>query len=286
MSGKRSYLAAAFNARPFGMPIPPNWFGIAAFAFLGAFIHPGLWLIGAGLEGLYLWALSQNPRFRRTVDALQSPQAADWRNRYDTLIATLDDGAHEQQSAIEYQAAEIVELLTRSGAHSSQMGDVRQMVWLHLKLLAARAALLQVIGSAIRARRELDAQEQRIETRLAGDCDDDLRRSLEQQLGVIRTRRAAHADAERRRELVDAEIERLRQQVSLVREQALLATDERTAAQSLDAISASLNEANRWLRDQRELFAGLDDLIDEPPPPEMLPSKRVEPVRRRRRVAE
>ncbi len=41
MSAKRSYLAAAFNARPFGMPVPPNWFGVAAFALLGAFVNPG-----------------------------------------------------------------------------------------------------------------------------------------------------------------------------------------------------------------------------------------------------
>lgn len=286
MSGKRSYLAAAFNARPFGMPVPPNWFGIAAFAVLGAFINPGLWLIGVGLEGLYLWMLSQNPRFRNAVDA-STPEQVDWRNRYDTMLAPLDPSAREQQNAIEYQAAEIVELLTRSGANESQMGDVRQMAWLHLKLLAARAALLQVLASAVRARRELDTQEERIQTRLQGDCNDDLRRSLEQQLEVIKTRRIAHADAERRRELVDAELDRLRQQVSLVREQALLATDERTAAQSLDAISASLNEANRWLKDQRELFAGLDDLTDDPPPPEMLPSRsRQATPSRRQRVAE
>jgi hypothetical protein len=285
MSGKRSYLAAAFNARPFGMPIPPNWFGLAAFAVLGAFINPGLWLIGAGLEGLYLWVVSQNPRFRTAIDA-QNPEQVDWRNRYAALLAPLDASAREQQGAIEDQAAEIVELLTRSGAHEAQMGDVRQMAWLHLKLLAARAALLQVIASAVRARGELDAQEERITTRLRGDCDDDLRRSLEQQLEVIRTRRGAHADAQRRRELVDAELERLRQQVSLVREQALLATDERTAAQGLDAISASLNEANRWLRDQRELFAGLDELTDEPPPPELLSARTRDGARRKQRVAE
>ena len=65
MKDKPSYLSKAFNARPFGMPIPPNWFGLATFGFLGAFIHPGLWLIGLGLEGIYLWALSQNARFRK-----------------------------------------------------------------------------------------------------------------------------------------------------------------------------------------------------------------------------
>jgi hypothetical protein len=283
MSGKRSYLAAAFNARPFGMPIPPNWFAVAAFALLGAFVNPGFWLIGAGLEGLYLWALSQHPRFRAVVDADAGDTS--WRGRYRSLIETLDAVAREQQDHMEHQAAEIVDLLSRTGATDSQMSVVRQLAWLHLKLLAARASILQVLASAGREHRNLEEQERRLIDRLSRVQDDEeLKRSLEQQLEVIRSRRAAHADATRRRELLDAELERLRQQASLVREQALLATDERSAATSLDALSASLNEANRWLKDQRELFSGLDAFTDEPPPAELLQPKTGSA--RRQRVSE
>ena len=128
---------------------------------------------------------------------------------------------------------------------------------------------------ADRERKKLDEQERRCRERLAApDTDEELRRSLEQQIEVIQSRHAAHADAKRRMELVDAELGRLRQQVSLVREQALLVTEEGNMAQSLDAVSASLNEANRWLKDQRELFAGLDNFTDEPPPADLLASKR------------
>jgi hypothetical protein len=283
MSGRRSYLAAAFNARPFGMPVPPNWFGVAAFALLGALINPGFWLIGAGLEGLYLWALSRNDRFRAIVDAEGGKQT--WNSRYGSLIALLDNHARQSQDAIEMQASEIVDLLARTGSTESQISDVRQMAWLHLKLMAARASILQVIASADRERRNLEEQERRLIDRLSkGEITDELRRSLEQQLEVIRSRRAAHTDAESRRELIEAELERLRQQVSLVREQALLATDEHSVASSLDALSASLNEANRWLKDQRELFAGLDDLTDEPPPAELLRPKAH--TGRRQRVSE
>jgi hypothetical protein len=283
MSGKRSYIAAAFNARPLGMPIPPNWFALATFALLGAVINPGLWLIGAGLEGLYLWALSNNARFRAVVDAENGP--ANWGARYQTLSAHLEAPAREAQLAIEQEAREIVELLTRRSATELQIGDVRQMAWLHLKLLAAQASILQVLKSAARESRNLDEQDRRIIDRLTrNDTDDELRRSLEQQLAVIRSRRAAHLDAERRRELIDAELDRLRQQVSLVREQALLATDEYSVRASLDALSASLNEANRWLKDQRELFAGLEDLTDEAPPAEILRPKPA--PRRRQKVAE
>jgi hypothetical protein len=284
---QRSYVGAAFNARPFGMPIPPNWFGIAAFALLGALVSPGLWFIGLGLEGLYLWAVSTNQRFRNAVDAGDGTKTrTDWNARYIALATNLDNESREHQARIEQQAAEIVGLLSRSGANEAQMSDVRQMAWLHLKLLAARASFIQVIASVGREHKALDEQEQRIRARLdRGDCDDDLKRSLHQQLEVIQSRRTAHADAERRRELVEAELERLRQQVSLVREQALLATDENSAAQSLNAVSASLNEANRWLKEQRELFAGLDDLTDEAPPADLLMPK-MGGTRGRQRVAE
>ena len=278
-----SYLAAAFNARPFGMPIPPNWFGVAAFALMGALLHPGLWLIGLGLEGLYLWALSHNQRFRATVDATAG--VSDSTSRYQELLASLDSTAQSAQYSVEREAAEIVGLLQRTDAHGSQIDDVRQMAWLHLKLLTARAAFLEVITASERERQALDQQEKQCRDRLAaGDTDEELRRSLEQQLQVINARQDAHRDAKRRRELVDAELGRLRQQVSLVREQALLTTDENNMGQSLDALSASLNEANRWLKDQRELFAGLDSFTDEPPPADLLASKRA--AKRTNKVSE
>ena len=94
MKEKPSYLAAAFNARPLGMPIPPNWFGLAAFGLLGALINPGLWLIGAGVEGLYLWWLSRNERFRNTVDAAAG--FTDSTSRYENLLAHLDSSAQSQ----------------------------------------------------------------------------------------------------------------------------------------------------------------------------------------------
>lgn len=268
-----SYLAAAFNARPLGMPIPPNWFAIAAFALLGALVNPAFLLIGAGLEGAYLWTLSRHPRFRAAVDANTRADGAgdEWQTRYDALLARLDGRARAAQDEVADQAAELTDILTRAGAGTAQLGDVRQLVWLHARLLAARAAFAQVSAAAADEEDELAEQERRVSQRLErNDADTDLRRSLEQQRTVLASRRAAHADAQRRGELVDAELERLRQQLALVREQALLATDEASVAPSLDVLATSLNEANRWLKDQRELFAGLDDLTEAPPPAAIL----------------
>jgi hypothetical protein len=281
MKDRPSYLWKAFNARTLGMPVPLNWFGLAAFGVLGALVNPGLWLVGAGMEGLYLWWLSRNERFRAVVDA--EAGVSDSSSRYETMLAGLDAASQSHQYEIEREAAEIVGLLQRSEGHGSQIADVRQMAWLHLKLLKARASFAEVVAASERERRSLDEQEHRARQRLAqGDTDEELRRSLEQQLEVLKARQDAHRDARRRRELVDAELTRLRQQVSLVREQALLATDENNLGNSLDALSASLNEANRWLRDQHELFGGL--VNDEPPPADLLASKRT--TRRAAKISE
>jgi len=274
MKGKPNYFWEAFNARPLGMPIPPNWFGIAAFGLLGALINPGLWLVGLGLEGLYLWSIGSNARFRNVVDATSG--VSDSATRYEDLLAHLDSATQARQYEVEREAAELVGLLQPAEAHASQISDVRQMAWLHLKMLAARASFAEVVDVAERERAKLEEQERSCRARLEKNPDDELRRSLEQQLEVIASRHAAHAEAKRRLEIVDAELGRLRQQISLVREQTLLATDENTIATSLDALSASLNEANRWLKDQRELFAGIESFTDEPPPADLLASKRAQ----------
>ena len=64
---------------------------------------------------------------------------------------------------------------------------------------------------------------------------------------------------------MQAELERIRQQVALVREQVLLSTGEAGVTGSVDSLSASLDEASRWLIDQQELLGGLDDLTAPPP---------------------
>ncbi len=258
MSGKPSYLMAAFNARPFGMPVPPNWFGIAAFAVLGAFLTPGFWLLGAGLEVAYLAALSGSKRFRNVVDAssLEKQQTEDpVDRRYRELLEKLAVAEQRRHQQIESRAREIIGMLRASPMMSTHADSLEQLVWLHLRLLAARQAIARVVHTAQQERAQLAAQEEQILARLKSDqISPELRRSLEQQVAVIDQRQEAHLNADRRLEHVEAELGRIDQQIALIREQALLATDEGSIGSSLDALAASFNEANRWLNNQRDLL--------------------------------
>lgn len=257
---KPSYVAAAFNAKPLGMPIPPNWFGIAAFGLLGALLSPGFLLIGAGLEAAYLYWLSRNQRFRRAVDAANW-QADPVDQRYQGLLDQIDKSARARQSQVEARASDILRGLQASPMMSGHADSLEQLVWLHLRLLAARASVARVVETASKESVALDAQEAQIVARLQDpSLSPELRRSLEQQKSVIDARQAAHVDAGNRLEHIEAELSRIDQQMALIREQTLLASNQDDLGGALDALSASFNEANRWLSSQRDLLGAFDSM--------------------------
>ncbi|HSP05710.1 MAG TPA: hypothetical protein VLR94_00960, partial [Acidobacteriota bacterium] len=84
------YVKSAFSARPWGMPIPPNWVGLAGFALLGVFLNPGFLVIGVGAELAYLFSLSTNSRFQNYVNAVhQSEQQLTSQQKLSALIDRL-----------------------------------------------------------------------------------------------------------------------------------------------------------------------------------------------------
>lgn len=252
------YLWSAFNARPLGMPLSPNWLALAAVGLLGAFISPGFWVLGAGLELAYLGLLASNKRFRNTVDAGEV-RVDPAEQRYESTLALLGDSQRQRQQRIEGRAREVLQLLSRSPLMASHADSLEQLVWLNLRLLVAGQALSVVVDTAAQDSVELQRQEDQIDQRLAAsDLGDELRRSLEQQKQVIDARQAAHAEGLRRKEHVDAELARIDQQIALIREQTLLATDEEQIGTALNALTSSFNEASRWLNDQRDLLGVLE----------------------------
>ena len=255
------YLLAAFNARPLGMPIPPNWLGLGAIVLLGFLAHPGFLLIGLGLEVAYLGLVASNRWFQTMVDAA-TPIRTDerWTERRLKELTNLTPGDRAIQQAIEARCAELVAHLTRLEADpsGSQAADLAQLCWLHLRLLSARGAISAVVAAAQEGT-DLGKKHTDLERRLAdASLDAQVRSSLEGQLTVIAGRLAGHAEARTRLEFVEAELERLRQQVELAREQGLLATDAAAISNSVNVLAATMGEAGRWLRDQQELLGGLD----------------------------
>jgi hypothetical protein len=264
-----TYLGAAFNARPLGMPIPPNWVGLAAVGLLGL-LNPGFWLIGAGVELGYLLLLSSNARFRRTVDAKYLQQASGtWEEKRAALIERLPAAERKRQEALEERCRTVLahghdgEDVSLDG---QQAESLAQLAWVHLRLLLSRCRLDRVLSEA-EPPAEVAKRVHDLQKRIADPTTSDgLKNSLSSQLDILTSRQASHASVREQLALIDAELERLRQQVELVREQTALSNDSSGASRTIDALGATLGETTRWLSDQRQVLGEVEDLTTAPPP--------------------
>src|SRR6266850_4337725 len=166
-----SYLAAAFNARPFGMFVAPNWVGIAAFGLLGI-LNPGFWLIGAGAELAYLFGLATNRRFQRAIDSRQSSGTAEeWKRQQDTLIAKLSDTDQARYVALIARCRTILEQLELhnpgTGGLAVQSENLGRLSWVYLRLLVARRAMSRVLKEpTLGETQELEARLARLKAQL------------------------------------------------------------------------------------------------------------------------
>jgi hypothetical protein len=268
--GLFDYLRAAFNARPFGMFVPPNWIGLGAFALLGV-ANPGFWVLGLGLELGYLAVLATNPRFQRTVHAARlSSSDTDWQRKIGGLVAHLDPADRRLYETLLGRCRAILDQQLHGGVipHGldSQSEGLGRLLWMYLRLLVARQAIRRVLADAERGEsistrlKILDAQIEK------ADLSEDLRRSLNSQAEILRQRLAQQTEGRQKLAFLDAELTRIQEQAELIREQAALSTDPEILSQRIDEIGATLGGTSQWIRDQQKVYGAMEDLLSEPPP--------------------
>ena len=264
------YVGAAFNARPFGMFVAPNWVGLTAMGVLGL-VNPGFWVLGAGLELGYLAVLSTNSRFRRVVDSISTSAAGgEWQQKIQALVGRLDHAAQNRYDALAVRCHAILDQQSPGGeipeGLEAQREGLSRLLWMYLRLLVARQAVQRLLqeaddGPSLDGRvADLEAQIER------KGVSDDLRRSLNSQLEILKQRKTQHGEAAEKLQFLDAELVRIQEQVELIREQAALSTDPELLSQRIDQIAATLGGTAQWIRDQQQLSGAMEDLVTEAPP--------------------
>lgn len=267
-----SYVKAAFNARPFGMFVAPNWLGLVAFGVLG-FTNPGFWLLGAGLELSYLLTLATNPRFQRAIVSLASAGNAQvWKDKLDQMVRRLSDPDQARYVAFVARCRTILEQFSQqdpSGAGTDvQSENLSKLIWVYLRLLIARRAMSRVLkeptlGETSELETRLAALKQRLgDTTLA----EDLRHSLSSQAEILEQRVTQRKEGRAKLDFLEAEILRIQEQVELLREQSALSTDADGLSTRLDQITGTLGGASQAISDQQKIYGSFDDLLEEPPP--------------------
>src|SRR5262245_21764161 len=143
------YVHAAFNARPAGMFVPPNWIGLGIFGFLGV-LNPGFWIIGFGCELAYLGWLGTHPRFQKLVngDRLLDERRR-WQARLYESIRQLPPEDQQRYRALEARCQGILEQQSRgttlSPSLSEQGEGLGRLVWIYLQLLLTRESIRKII---------------------------------------------------------------------------------------------------------------------------------------------
>ena len=262
---------AAFNARPFGMLVPPNWIGVAAVGLLGL-MNPGFWVIGAGLELGYLSVLVSNQRFRRAIGARrEAGKERDWEGKVDDLLARLSEPDRRRYVTL---AARCRSILAHPAGDApvpgalSQDESLSRLVWLYLKLLLARQLIARVLSPDANAGSgDIDRQIADLQARLKqSELTAELRRSLTGQLEILTQRRAQRVEAKEKLAYLDAECARIEQQVELLREQAALSTNPEVLSRRIDDVTGTLGSTAHWVREQQQLYGAAEDMLSEPPP--------------------
>lgn len=269
--GFAKYIAAAFNARPFGMFVAPNWIGLAAVGLLAATVDPWFLAVGAGAELGYLLLLATNPRFQRTVASKPlEASRAEWNDRIQRLHHRLLGDDRERYDALADRCRSIIDLQTHGGAElphgvDAQADGLGRLSWMFLRLLVARHTISSVLSAD--DMESLEARAKTLERKAADQsAAADLRRSLAGQAEILNQRIAQRNEAARKLAYIDAELARIEEQVELIREQAALSTDPELLSRRIDEITATLGGTGQWIRDQQQVYGAMEDLLTEPPP--------------------
>jgi hypothetical protein len=277
--GLWTYVKEAFNARPIGMFVPPNWIGIAgvgiAAVALGPALAPGVVLIGAGLELAYLFGLSSNKRFQRFVDgSAKLEERQEWQQKLHAIVAQLDPEDRERYVNLQRRCYTIIEQQRQSGETPElelQGEGLSKLLWIYLRLLRTRQSLLRIIRESLdldRGRGEpLDKRLKRLSGEVQSPAiSEDLRKSLEGQLEILQQRMEKRRETRDKLAFLDAELVRIEEQVELLREQAVMSTTPHAVSERIDHIAGTLTDTQQWVRDQQQIMGNVDEILNEPPP--------------------
>jgi hypothetical protein len=251
--------------------MPINQLALAAFAVLGI-ANPGFWFLGAAAEIGYLVLKSTSPRFQALVRAQQlMADKESYSERVHRAVGRLSDESQARYRRLLVECrqiqgiADVQDEAALSGVRDLRGSGLNQLLWIFLRLLNSRQILDENI---LRVDREAIAHEiGKLETRVGAAAGNPaLERSLKGTLEIRRKRLENLDNAARSRNVIEAELERIEQQVFLIREEAAVTGKAELLSQRLDSVTRTLTETNSWMEQNAEIFGemGADPLGSAP----------------------
>ena len=144
------------------------------------------------------------------------------------------------------------------GLTDFRAGNLNQMLWLFLRLLASRESITDTLARV--DRRQLEAGLESLKARRRrrpATPRAPLARSLRATLEIQEKRLANLDTATNNLAVIDAELERIEQQVRLVREESAVSRSPEALSARLDAVSSTLSETSRWMDQHADLMTDM-----------------------------
>jgi len=263
--GYLDYVRAAWHYRPrMGWlgHMPFNHMTLVVFGLLGV-VNPGFWLLGVAGELAYLGVLSSSERFQKLVqgERLLERQVG-WDEKVRQVAAALTPESQGRYRRLLGQCGLILGMSEKAALESlgslndMRAGGLNQLLWLFLRLLSSRELIIANLAQVDHAGLEADVQ--KVRDRLAATpADTPLARSLQATLDIQSKRLDNLNRARASQEVIDAELERIEQQVRLIREEAAVGGGPEVLSTRLDAVTSTMAETSRWMDQHAELFGAL-----------------------------
>jgi hypothetical protein len=265
-SKKYSYIdfaKAAFRWR-FKLPLlgsfPLNPMLLAGFTILG-FGHPAFWLLGLAFEAAYMIFLPGSDRFQKIVmgqDLLKDKALSE--KKKSTMLSFLDSKSVARYEVLASQCAG----LQKNSSAMLNGSDIRfwefeQLLSTFLQLLTSRARIISTLSglSEEKLQKELADLAVRLE---AQQKDSPLYSSISGTMAITQKRLENCKKARDNLAIIDAELDRIEKQFTLLKEETALITDPSVLTTRLDGIMQSMQQTVRWLNDSNEI-TGLSDSV-------------------------
>jgi len=258
------YVREAFKRRwpvPGMGHLPLNQLGLATVAVLGI-ANPGFWLLGAAAEVGYLAWLSGNTRFQNLVRAERMERVQEsWEDKIHLAVDRLDPRSRDRYRELLRQCRSILGISHDLETDSlGTMRDLRaqnlnQLLSIYLRLLTSREVLRRNLEHLDRKRLEREIED--LEGRLEGldpEVDSALRRSFQGNLDIQRKRLDNLERSQATRQVMEAELQRIENQVELLREEAAVSGSPEALSTRLDAVTSTMEETSRWMDQHADLF--------------------------------
>jgi hypothetical protein len=249
-----------------------NKVALLAVAILG-FGNPGFWLLGVAGELAYLYLTATNERFRNVIRGrrlLAERESAV--EQIDQWTARLSKAGLERWEALRDNCREVQRIYeTLRPAGLSVLDETRwngldQLLWLFLRLQLSLDLLDRQMGSTDARPLEREIAAIRAELASLPEGSEALRKSKQSLLELKEKRVENLGRAGEARQVLASELQRIEQQVELLREEAAISRNAEVLSSKIDSIAGTLSESDAWMRQHDDILSdlGVEDVGSTP----------------------